>query len=120
MTQNTCYGYEHQDGLDGCPIDAANTYVEMIGLENVEWPIKIDEYERMKIGDQVVRNLAGRTLDGLLEWLDEGFGDPEEATDETPSMRAKALEFVRSVVDEYHVWGCEKTGNVIEVNREDL
>lgn len=53
-------------------------------------------------------DLAEGALDGLLEALNDEYGEPDGGyTASTDAMRAAARAFVRSVLAEYEVWMCD-------------
>lgn len=58
---------------------------------------------------------AEHALESVLEWLDGDYGDPDEATEETPTMKQAASEFVQKIKAEYEIWSCKKVTS-IEVN----
>ena len=65
-----------------------------------------------------IEGQAERALEGLLERLDEGHGDPGglHENEITPRMRAAARGFLREVALEYRSWVCEPTGEHMDVN----
>lgn len=52
--------------------------------------------------------LADGALEILLEGLDQDYGDPDDATEETEAMKQAAREFVDAVLAEYSIWACEQ------------
>jgi hypothetical protein len=49
-------------------------------------------------------------LDTVLEAMEEEYGDPDgiSVNDPTAAMREAACTFLRSILAEYRVWGCEE------------
>jgi hypothetical protein len=58
----------------------------------------------------------GSALEGILEHLDEKYGDPDGGwTDPTPKMIEAERAFHAAVLDEYETWQCEPV-TTVEVN----
>jgi hypothetical protein len=61
-------------------------------------------------------------LENLLEWLDDDYGDPDEATGPTSAMLEAEEVFLAAVKKEYMVWSCKEvcreTVNVAQWRRE--
>uniref|UniRef100_A0A6H1ZXB4 Uncharacterized protein n=1 Tax=viral metagenome TaxID=1070528 RepID=A0A6H1ZXB4_9ZZZZ len=61
-------------------------------------------YSRIKVEESNCND----SLNELIEYLDEEFGDPEgDPSEITDKMREAEKEFVRVVVSEYTPWACE-------------
>jgi hypothetical protein len=54
-------------------------------------------------------------LDALLETLDEEYGNPNEYTKPSNKMKEAEQVFIKAVLDEYHIWACEQTGENVVV-----
>lgn len=92
--------------------------VSITAPAEVKWPIRVLKFRRMDI-TRFIPILAEKFAEDTLEMLDEEHGDPDgDPTKPSQRMKDAALEFARVVVDEYIPWGCEPTGEVIEVTRE--
>lgn len=90
---------------------------EVVDLRHPAFAEKITIYGFVpkEISDTYREALANDMLDCILEKLDDDYGNFDEGTDRQPSGVAAALEFVRTVVNEYEVFVCEKVAT-IEVN----
>ena len=118
------YGHDAQEVLDSDPDDTVITMLEdckpgetFDDVDNrIEWPFKVLEYRTKTIDPD---GLVNSILEPLLESLDEEYNAQDEYTDITPGMKEAALVFAKTIVDEYKVWACEATGNVIEYTKED-
>jgi len=90
---------------------------EVVDLRHPAFAEKITIYGFVpkEISDTYREDLAVDMLDCILEKLDDDYGNFDEGTDRQPSGVAAALEFVRTVVNEYEVFVCEKVAT-IEVN----
>lgn len=76
--------------------------------------VSIHVFRRMDV-TRHVDSIASNALEITLENLDEEYGDPGgDPTEPTQTMSEAALAFARAVVQEYKVWTCEPTGEVIE------
>lgn len=73
-------------------------------------PIEVHVFRRMKVNPD---RLAERTLERIIEDLDEDYGDPDNPTELTEAMKAAAKQFIEALLKEYVVWNCEPTGEVI-------
>jgi len=99
------------------PMEVAEQILDR--LVQIEWPIRVYAYRRMRVSETQARHIATRALDDVLERLDEEYGDPDgECPCPTPAMIAAAELFVAAVVSEYVPHACEQTGEVIEITRE--
>jgi len=90
---------------------------EVVDLRNPAFAEKITIYgfAPKEISDTYREALAIDMLDYLLEKLDDDYGNFNEGADRQPSGVAAAREFVRTVINEYEVFVCEKVAT-IEVN----
>lgn len=91
---------------------------EVVDLRHPAFAEKITIYgfvPKEEISDTYREALANDMLDCILEKLDDDYGNFDEGTDRQPSGVAAAREFVRTVVNEYEVFVCEKVA-AIEVN----
>ena len=90
---------------------------EVVGFRHPAFAEKIMIYgfAPKEISDTYREDLAVDMLDCILEKLDDDYGNFDEGTDRQPSGVAAAREFVRTVVNEYEVFVCEKV-STIEVN----
>lgn len=87
--------------------------------DRMEWPMKVNTFKRMTVGEEETNALARRALDNMLDDLGDEYGDPDgDDTEATESMKAAALAFAKTVVDGFVPWACNATGDVIEVTRE--
>ncbi len=88
--------------------------------ENIEWPLKVYVYRRKTVSEQDKAFSASRALEGVLDDLDEDYGyDAGDSTEPTEAMLEAARMFVEAVCREYVPWACERTGEVIDVSREE-
>lgn len=77
-------------------------------LDALPETITVKGYARMVIPEGEIRNRVDTVLDALIERLDEEHGNPDgDPCDVTEKMKEAALTFVKAVVAEYTVWGCE-------------
>lgn len=124
------YGLEDAEQLDHDPEDIIEKLLddccEKAGesfdaiADRIEWPVKIYEYRRIKIGDNDAERIGRRALDNALDQLDEDYTDPEgNGTVATEKMKAAAITFGKAIIAEYVPWACERTGEVTEVTREE-
>jgi hypothetical protein len=95
-------GHESQDAAIEAYLDEAlyNTPIK-------EWPktVSVFGFAREKPKFNL---LPARTLERVLEDLDEDYGNPEEATAETEGMKLAAEEFIQKIAAEYTVWSCKR------------
>ncbi len=85
---------------------------------NEEWPMKICVFRRMNHWKSR-HLLADRTLDRLLEDLDEEYGDHDgDPTEPSDAMKRAALAFADSILKEYTPFMCEPTGEVVEITKQ--
>jgi hypothetical protein len=126
MSTELCFGLEDQERLCGSPeevleqwvIDSdSSTFEEAAAF--VEWPMRFFVFKPMNHWQSRI-HLAEGYLERILEDLDEEFGDPEgDSTKPTDGMNRAALAFVDSVLKEYTPYNYEKTGDVVEITREE-
>lgn len=81
--------------------------------------VQVYGFARMEVDEHQVRRRAEYALEGLLETLDEEYGnwsDGGEDTKPTEGMKAASEAFVRAVLAEYTVYACEQvTSEVVRV-----
>jgi hypothetical protein len=88
------------------PDEAIQEYLDH--LEPEDWPqtITVMVYTRDVVSAKERQAFAERTLESLIEGLDEDYGSPDSYTDITPTMKAAAEAFVNAVLEDYNVWNC--------------
>lgn len=88
--------------------------------KEIDWPIKIDVYRRIQLTDNCVKRIAERTVERILEDLDDEFGEPgsSDSTAPTDKIIRAAEDFAQAIVEDYVCWQCEKTGRVINYTFE--
>lgn len=113
---NIYYGLGSSEQLRHHEVDSfVESYLDE--REPTDWPdtIEVVKWERQRLDD-------GDFLspDDLYESLDEEYGDPG-GDKSIPSENVLAIweKFVRAVKDEYYVWACEPTDEVIKVDVKD-
>lgn len=113
---NIYYGLGSSEQLRHHEVDSfVESYLDE--REPTDWPdtIEVVKWERQRLDD-------GDFLspDDLYESLDEEYGDPG-GDKSIPSENVLAIweKFVRAVKDEYFVWACEPTDEVIKVDVKD-
>lgn|SRR5574343_790476 len=121
------YGLKTDEQLKASVEDVVETMIDDIyspgmslqhNMDAIPWPIRVLKFRRMDI-TRFIPILAEKFAEDALEILDEEHGDPDgDPTKPSQRMKDAALEFAMVVVDEYIPWGCEPTGEVIEVTRE--
>lgn len=122
----TFYGLEESESLQSSPEEVLEQWVQDTdcatfeeAAEFVEWPMRVYVFKPMNHWRSRI-HLAEGYLERILEDLDEEFGDPEgDSTKPTDGMRRAALAFVDSVLKEYTPYNCEKTGDVVDISREE-
>ena len=92
---------------------ASEDVIETLG------PLEIHVYKKRVIN---IRAEADNLIDSIMESLDEEYGDPDatEYTKPNPTIRREALRFVQIVAENYNVWECEPTGEVIYLTAEEV
>lgn len=107
--QPTYWGFNGDDRLTCTTIDelVEKFYDEYEGNALPE-EIEIVGFNRMIINDN--NNIYSKNvINGLLESLDEEYGNPDDDyTSPTPSMTEAAKEFVSKILVEYEPWACEE------------
>jgi len=84
--------------------EAIEAYLDDVRIE--EFPEKLIVYGWAHM-EPSLRD--GDTLEGVLDSLDETFGDPDGGpSDITPRMKEAEKEFHRIVLEEYTPWMCER------------
>lgn len=83
-------------------------------LDDIDYPILVHEYRRMKPSLN-----ADRILEDVLDHLDENYCNPDgDSTEPTEEMKQAAKVFADSILSQYVSWSCECNGNVIEITRD--
>ena len=95
------------------PHDAIEEYLDQIEISMLteEHTVTVYEFKPMEVDPKFLH-----PLDVLLEHLDEEYGNPEDYSEPTAKMKEAEAAFVKIVLEEYDVWGCEKTGKFETVN----
>lgn len=89
-------------------------------LGRLKFPIKVYVHKKMSVSD-MADSIAERALEDALGFLDEEYSDPDgDTTEPTKKMKAAANAFGKAVVEDYDVWACEPTGEVLEYSREQF
>lgn len=117
------YGVEGQERLNSCPDSTIEQYLGgLADYSELEFPIKVLEYKQEKLwAEQNLKKYAESILDDILEGLDDEYGDPDDfGTTPSENMKKDALKLAHTIVNDYHVWRCRETGNVIEYNEKDI
>lgn len=72
--------------------------------------VLVHGYARMEIS-----LAAGSTLERVLEWLDEEYGDPDgsDNTEPTEEMIEAEKELHNAILRGYHSWACERVVEVV-------
>lgn len=72
----------------------------------------------LKSFSPLVADMKIDILDYLLEILDDEYGNPNESTKPTESMRRAEEEFIKKILEEYRVYSCEQIGQeTIDVHK---
>jgi hypothetical protein len=95
-------GHESKDDAIEARLDE-----ELYDIHVESWPKTVTVYGFAREVPKWDRE-AQRVLDRFLEDLDEPYGNPEEATDQTDAMLVAAKEFVEKIKAEYQVWSCRR------------
>jgi hypothetical protein len=79
-------------------------------LPAAEWPrsLQVYAYTRTVVSDLEVKSLACDVVEFVLVRLDEDYGSPDDGTDAEPEMEEAAEKFLRTLLDRYIVWHCER------------
>ena len=110
MAEELYYGKEDQERLDCDPDDTFDIIVSNTGDRGIKYPVKVYEFKR-----RTVMLDGNYPLDHVLEYLDGEYGDIDgDFTTPSKSMKKAADKFIQTIIDEYEVWGCERTGNYYE------
>jgi hypothetical protein len=114
---HTFWGTDDEERLTATdPHDAIEALLENADLSLLDWQVTVFEYAPKKLD---LNEVASYALDSVLEWLDEHWGDPDVASNPTPSMKQAAEVFAKALLAEYEVWECELTGNKITVSAKE-
>lgn len=120
------YGLGEDEVLHKSVDDAIITMFDGVAVsfdtlaDEKQWPLKVYVYRRKTFseGDKALQ--ARRAINWMLDDLDETCGDNDGTpTEPTEAMREAAKTFVEAVCREYVPWACERTGEVIEVTRDE-
>lgn len=101
-------GAERIDGSD--PDDAIRQYLDNYAPGELPATVTLYRYRRGVVPNDIWGFVAERVLDTAIEYLDEEYGDPDEATEPTEAMRVAATAFVDAMRTEYVPWNCELDG----------
>ena len=99
----------------GCEDDEVLTHTEMDvaieeeldarnGIDGLPRTLEICGFVRAD--KPTAESLLDNGLEYLLEYLDDNYGNPEEYTVPTDTMKEAAKVFVQAVLNEYTVWSC--------------
>lgn len=109
------YGYKGQESLY---TDPEEVVVDLMENEDYsDFPIKVYVFKPMSITSDVEK-FSKYILDEMIDSLDDQYGDPEDSSGPTENMKKASLAFAKVIVDEFQVWACEPTGEVIEYSEE--
>jgi len=79
--------------------------------------VVIKRYKPMQLTPD--HNIFNRTLEDLMQTLDEEFGDPEgDAPEITNGMEQAMRTFAEAIIAEYPVWACEEIDGAIRYHLE--
>ena len=108
MSDAVFWAEENDDGelLHGSIEDAIEDFLDAISIDEIPDQATFVGYSRMVVDPY----RCDRSLDDLLEYLDEEYGNPDKRTTPTPEMREAEREFVAKVLSQYAVWQCEPNG----------
>ena len=109
------------EGLERSLEDSVEMYLDSlasspVGKETTILPKKITVKE-FELKEVEVKHYADGVINGLLESLDDDYGNPEaDYTEPTDEMREIALNFVNEILKQYDVWACEENGKKHQVD----
>ena len=95
---------------------AIESYLDMAFPEEFESIGDVTVFEYRPVTIQT--SDCGSPLEGVLEYLDEQYGDPDgtPAYAGTQEMRDAEKAFLETVIKHYKPWACEQTGKSVTVN----
>ncbi len=117
---STYYGIGGQERLSSEP---ENVVLEL--MENMDkdeyptFPIMVHVWEQMTPFKDLEK-FSNSILEDIFENLDENYGDPDNyGTEQTDTMKKASLEFTKVLANEYHVWMCDPTGEILKYSKEE-
>ena len=115
------YGVQDQERLDSDPDDTIIGLLEDVYFDDLsfhDFPIKVYGFTTEKPFENI-EQYANNMLENILEGLDENYGDPDSyGTEMTPNMKEATLNLAKVFEEEYQVFNCERTGEVIKYSKE--
>jgi hypothetical protein len=94
--------------------DAVEEYLDC--LDDLPSTVEVHRYVRNEITNADREACVEEALENIYEYLDENYGDPEEATERAASAKDLAKAFVDGIIKTYDVWTCEAVNPPIVVN----
>src|SRR4051794_41186021 len=93
------------------PDEALRYYLD--GCNGLPERVTVYAFRPKTVAPNAREAFAGYVLDELLRLLDDNeYGNPDDASEPSYPMHAKALAFVNAVLDEdYTVWACEQVAS---------
>lgn len=116
------YGIDDEEHLHDNIEDCVQLYIDNMIESEIPEEVQVCVYERVKINEEDLPEIAGYISETLIEHLYDTYSDArEEYYDYDPDFNIDdiTIEYVKKVCSMFTPYNCERTGEIIVVKTKD-